>query len=59
MALIKCDYYGEIYDDALGGTLDNGSPACSKCVELEETKEKMSTGINEPAAKICDVVNQN
>lgn len=50
MAMIKCDYCGEFYDDALGGTLDNGSPACPKCVEYEEAKEKMSTGSNESAA---------
>ena len=40
MGKIKCGYCGEYYDEEYAGTLDNGCPACPKCVEDEEEKEK-------------------
>lgn len=40
METVKCEYCGRIVDIRDMGTLDNGSPACQKCVELEEEGEK-------------------
>lgn len=36
MEMIRCDYCGTMYDEALGTALNNGSPACPACVEKEE-----------------------
>lgn len=40
MATIRCGYCGRYYDDGYTGALDNGSPACPKCVEDEEAEEE-------------------
>lgn len=39
MAMKKCDYCGQGYDEKFEGTLDNGCPACPQCVAAEEAKE--------------------
>ncbi len=40
MAKVKCGYCGKEYDDAYGGALDNGSPACPECVDDEEKRNE-------------------
>lgn len=40
MATIRCGYCGKYYDDGYTSALDNGSPACPKCVEDEEAEEE-------------------
>ena len=40
----KCDYCGEYYDEKYEGTLDNGCPACPKCVAEEEAEETEGDG---------------
>lgn len=40
MSKIRCGYCGEYYDEDYSGTLENGSPACPKCVAEEDEKEK-------------------
>ena len=40
MTTIRCGYCGRYYDDGYTGALDNGSPACPKCVEDEEAEEE-------------------
>lgn len=40
MVMKICDYCGKEYDEALERTLDNGCPACPKCVQQEEENHK-------------------
>lgn len=40
MVTIRCGYCGRYYDDGYTSALDNGSPACPKCVEDEEAEEE-------------------
>lgn len=40
MSMKKCGYCGKEYDESFETTLDNGCPACPKCVEEEEQKEQ-------------------
>ena len=40
MAQVRCDYCGKYYDEEFMSSLDNGSPACPKCVEEEELNAK-------------------
>lgn len=40
MAKIKCEYCGEYYDEEIFQSLENGSPACPKCVAEEDEKQK-------------------
>lgn len=40
MTTIRCGYCGRYYDDVYRGALDNGSPACPKCVEDEEEQKR-------------------
>ena len=39
MAMKKCEYCGEEYDEALEKTLDNGCPACPRCVKQEDERQ--------------------
>lgn len=40
MSKNTCPICGEFFDDEHADYLDNGSPACSQCVENERKKEK-------------------
>ena len=40
MGKVKCDYCGEYFDEAFMAALDNGSPACPKCVSNEDRRKK-------------------
>ena len=40
MEKVKCDYCGKYYDASFATTLENGSPACPKCVEKEDEDKK-------------------
>lgn len=40
MAKKKCGYCGEYYDEEYEQTLDNGSPACPRCVADEDAEKE-------------------
>ena len=40
MAKIKCGYCGEEFEEEYFSALENGSPACPKCVAKEEAKKE-------------------
>ncbi len=50
MATLRCGYCGRYYDDGYTGALDNGSPACPKCVEDEEAEEERKRKKNDHEA---------
>lgn len=53
MAEIKCDYCGRYYDEMYGGSLNNGSPACPKCVEDEDRAKKRKKSKQERKTPNC------
>ena len=40
MAKKICDYCSKVFDEEYFEALDNGCPACAKCVEEEQKREE-------------------
>ena len=58
MEKMTCPICGEKFDEKDMDFLENGNPACSKCVEKEQSKNK-TTSNTKPSKKFAEIAKPN